>query len=858
MTPPLTRHDDVAAQMERRLGVTLRIFGEGVDPKIAQGLWRQAEVAFLDNPLPSLFKERLFVYLARFCASRYCLARHLVFLLERPAGDATAEGLDAAGCMRLLDHELPRDQALDEVVSRLEEHGDGWPEAGTTLEQDLIDCATHVFLRTRDRERCRAAIRAFVSATEYDQLVALLGFAQLTRSWAEDHPELEVEPDVQAMLNDQEALARWIDERWPAAGSEAGHLDEALSGAEARFGLALDAAQAMIYESDLQTDRIVAMFGVENVLGAEVAPQPRRSWWLERIHPDDLALVSDRLADVGRDDRLRLAYRVRHGDDHWVPVVEHGRVVRSDDAGTRLVGVVIDVSALHAIESELRERTTELEAIVENMADGLIVQDAAGEVVRINHAALEAPGAGSSNREEIDARYLICDGRGRPLPTEAWPLEKAKRFEPFRGDEVTIVDRETGRNWTGLFSGVPARGVDGGPGIFVTTFRDVTERKEAENELRASEERLREVSQRKDEFLAMLGHELRNPLSSIRSAADMLHLMPMEDHRVDRLRRVLDRQSAHMAKLVDGLLDAARVVRGKVRLEKERVHLRDVVVDLVADRRAEAEELGVDLAVKGEGHDVYVVADRMRMTQILDNLLSNALKYNRPGGHVRLEISRDGDDAILRVSDDGAGMSPELIAHLFEPFRQGPQAYHRPEGGLGLGLAVVRGLVERHGGRIAASSAGLNRGSTFEVRLPAAAPEAPSSELDHHNGEGLDVLVVEDEPDYADTLRMLLETLGHRVEVARDGNEALARAAARPPDVVLCDLGLPDGMSGYDVAEALCKRRDTRDAYLVALTGYSRSEDRERAERAGFDDFLSKPAGAETIQAALRRGRRRA
>lgn len=872
--PPPSR-DDLDARIERRLGVLPHLYLALSDPAERAALWAQAEAAYLDNPLPSIFKERLLAYLARFSATRRGLERHLASLMRRPAGDATASPHDADASLALIEHRLPSGEELAAALARLHHeegprrgeasgsdeglrHGDTqreeepWPEPGSLRELDRIACAAHLYLRSKDRPRCRAALRAALSRAAYDHLLALLGYAQLERSWLDEHPELVADPDVEAVLAGDPRLARWIDARWPGGG-ERPPVDEAPGHADARFRLALEAARAMVYESDLERGRIVAAIGLEHLLGEPEGSMPRRSAWLERVHPEDLVAVTDDLALD--EDGFRLHYRVRHRDGRWVYVVEHGRVLR-DDRGRPVghIGVVIDVTELHRIEVALASRTAELETIVDHMADGVVVLDAEGRIDRINRAARASPARAICDPEASGERHLVEGAEGRPLPLSAWPSAKARRFEAFTGEEITLVERTTGRRFTALFSGVAVPDDEGHDRAFVITFRDVTDRVEAAEALRASEQRLRELSQRKDEFLAMLGHELRNPLSSIRSAADMLHLLPMEDHRVERLRRVLDRQSAHMAKLVDGLLDAARVVRGKVRLEKERVNLRDVTLDLVADRRSEAEDLGVDLAVGGGGHDVWVLADRLRMTQILDNLVSNALKYNRPGGHVAVEVEREGEEAVLRVRDDGVGMAPELVAQLFEPFQQGPQAFHRPEGGLGLGLAVVRGLVERHGGQISASSEGLGRGSTFEVRLPAAAPPDARPRAEAQGDHALAVLVVEDERDYADTLRMLLETLGHRVEVARDGREAIVRARAQPPDVVLCDVGLPD-MSGYQVAAALSDHDETRDAYLVALTGFSRTEDRERAERAGFDDFIAKPAGADAIQAALRRGR---
>jgi PAS domain S-box-containing protein len=369
----------------------------------------------------------------------------------------------------------------------------------------------------------------------------------------------------------------------------------------------------------------------------------------------------------------------------------------------------------------------------------------------------------------------------------------------------------------------------------------------------ASRQRAEEADRRKDEFIAMLAHELRNPLAPLRNSLQIIRLADHDPAMMDRARDMMDRQVTHLARMVDDLLDASRITLGKVRLRAERLDLATVARQVVADRRAEADAKGVALDARTPT-DVWVNGDPTRLAQILDNLLTNALKFTPAGGRVEVRIEPTDGQAAMIVRDSGAGIGPDMLPRLFQTFAQADRTLDRSAGGLGLGLAIVKGLTELHGGTVRAESAGLGRGATFTVTIPtrteAPALSAPSPAAARPAARRLKVLVVEDNHDAADSLRILLEVYGYQVQVAHNGPDGVRAAEEYRPDVVVCDIGLP-GMDGYRVARALRENPATAAARLIALTGYGQEEDRRRAREAGFDEHLTKPADPAKLESLL-------
>jgi signal transduction histidine kinase len=368
-------------------------------------------------------------------------------------------------------------------------------------------------------------------------------------------------------------------------------------------------------------------------------------------------------------------------------------------------------------------------------------------------------------------------------------------------------------------------------------------------------ERLQEEARRKDEFLAMLAHELRNPLGPIRHAIEVMGSSGL-DPQSARLRDIIDRQSAHMARLVDELLDLSRLTRQRLELHKVPLDLCALVQETVQDHRSAMERAGLTLVTELERGPLWVEADPTRLSQALSNLLHNSQKFTPPPGRVEVTLRQEGSRALVRVADTGIGIPRELLPRLFEPFSQGDRSLDRSRGGLGLGLALVSGLVTRHGGTVKAESEGEGKGARLSLWLPLlpreagalAGTDAPRL-VQAPSGAGQRVLLIEDNLDGAETLRLMLERGGYEVRVAHDGPQGLALARTWPSDVVICDIGLPGGMDGYAVARALREQRGPR--VLVAVSGYGRAEDKARAQEAGFDVHLTKPVGWARLSEAL-------
>jgi PAS domain S-box-containing protein len=374
---------------------------------------------------------------------------------------------------------------------------------------------------------------------------------------------------------------------------------------------------------------------------------------------------------------------------------------------------------------------------------------------------------------------------------------------------------------------------------------------------------LEEADRRKNQFLAVLSHELRNPLAPIRNSLYVLDRAEPGGEQARRAQAVIDRQVAHMTRLVDDLLDVTRISRGKIQLQRETLDFADVTRRAAEDHLSAFLASGVELEIASPESPVRINGDRTRVAQVMGNLLQNAWRFTPSGGRVSVsvEVDETPGQAIARVRDTGAGIAPEMLPRLFEPFMQADTTLDRSKGGLGLGLALVKGLVEMHGGTVSVESEGLGRGAEFAVRFPLEAAQrvadAPRSLVPV--GGARRVLVIEDNVDAAESLREVLEFGGHLVEVAHTGAAGIEGARAFRPDVILCDIGLP-GMDGYDVARTIRSDPQLRDTTLVALTGYAAPDDVAKAREAGFDLHVAKPPSMQEIQQAvsLRNPERRA
>lgn len=436
------------------------------------------------------------------------------------------------------------------------------------------------------------------------------------------------------------------------------------------------------------------------------------------------------------------------------------------------------------------------------------------------------------NREQSDLfdRYVRVVETGEPHDCEI----------PYEADGIK-----------GWFRNMAVRSGDG----VAVSFSEISERKRAVAATIEANERLREADRRKDEFIAVLSHELRNPLAAISSSLVLLERTEPQSQRFLRAKAVIGRQIGQLSRLVDDLLDVTRINRNKIELHPERLELNDLVRRAVDDYRTEFDRTGVLLCFEPSPEAVWIDADPIRLAQVVGNLLQNSAKFCKGDDRTSVAVSSDPArrDAIIRVTDTGAGVAPELLGSLFQPFMQADTSLSRSKGGLGLGLALVKGLVELHQGEVSASSRGLGHGAEFRVRLPlatqaplVAAPAAPAEQPTVRRR----VLVVDDNLDAADSLQELLSFENHEVEVAYNGFDALEKARRFRPDVLLCDIGLPD-MDGYDVARAFRNDTELQSVLLVALSGYALPDDQRRAREAGFTLHIAKPPRLEQLQALL-------
>ena len=372
--------------------------------------------------------------------------------------------------------------------------------------------------------------------------------------------------------------------------------------------------------------------------------------------------------------------------------------------------------------------------------------------------------------------------------------------------------------------------------------------REMEAEAFARIQELEAALRGRDEFLAVLAHELRNPLAPICSAARLVRALGDSDERLMKASDILERQVAHMSRLVDDLLDTARMTWGRLTLETEAVNAASILSDAVETMQPQFAARRHALAVKLLHAELQVHADPTRLAQVFCNLLGNAAKYTPDGGRIEVEAQRDGDDAVVRIADTGVGIPSSMLSAIFDLFTQVTPAVDRSAGGLGLGLPIVKRLVEMHHGTVHAKSDGPGKGSEFVVRLPLARAVANAQSIGAiaQQRRRQSVLVVDDDTDTCEALGMMLEMLGHETSVAHDGDGALEAAARIRPDMVLLDIGIPD-VDGYEIARRLRKDPDLSSVRLVALTGYGGTEDRRRAVEAGFDAHLVKPVDFDTI-----------
>ena len=503
-------------------------------------------------------------------------------------------------------------------------------------------------------------------------------------------------------------------------------------------------------------------------------------------------------------------------------------------------------SAIEAASRADAERN-KLSALLQAAPVGIVVSDAAGGMLLANAAHRQLWGEREPQATSV-ASFGAWKGwwadhsqrHGRRLRPEEWATSRILAGEEHPRDIVTIESFDVPpQQRTVLITGAPVKDGQGRIAGAVVAQMDISDRIRAEDALR-------QADRRKDEFLAMLAHELRNPLAPISAAADLLALGRAEEDRIQQTSSIIARQVKHMTGLVDDLLDVSRVTRGLVTLDKTRLDARHILADAVEQVRPLIEARRHRLAVHTPPETAFLDGDAKRLVQVVANLLNNAAKYTPEGGDIVLGMAVESGRISISVADNGIGMAPELQPTVFDLFTQATRTSDRAQGGLGIGLALVKRLVELHGGRIAVHSDGIGKGSRFALWLPrlehpdAPAPSQPQPLLASAGGKMLKVLVVDDNADAAKMLGILIEELGHRAFIELHPRAAIERARSEAPDFCLLDIGLPD-MDGFALARLLRSRPETANAVLIAVSGYGQPEDREAAFSAGFDHYFAKP-----------------
>jgi PAS domain S-box-containing protein len=587
------------------------------------------------------------------------------------------------------------------------------------------------------------------------------------------------------------------------------------------------------------SDETYRIFGI-----AKGTPLTYESF-LEAIHPADREIVDKAWKEALAGKHYDIEHRLLVGKEiKWVRELAE---LEFDEHGSLLgaFGTTEDITDIKSAQEALLHERAFLSQVINAAPSLIFVKDRKGRFILGNEALAQCYGTRpecltgltdkdfNANADEV-AHFLQDD------------LDVISSRKPKLIPEEKITCADGAIHWFSTVK-IPLLEDDNSCNKLLGVASDITERKRAEEALLLAD-------RRKDEFLAMLAHELRNPLAPIRNAVQLLKMLEPTDPKLAWSRNVIDRQVTHMARLLDDLLDVARIMQGKIRLNKERFELTEIVNNAVETSRPLIESRGQELIISQTTTPQWVEGDRIRLAQVLSNLLNNAAKYTGEGGKITLSVMRQASDAVIEVRDTGIGISPDILPQIFDLFTQADHSLAHAQGGLGIGLTLVRELVEIHGGTVTASSAGIGQGSVFTVRLPALSVESPVAESVPVQSAlpmpKFRILVVEDYADAAESLTMLLQAEGHEVETADCGMKALERAQAFRPQVVLLDIGLPD-LDGYEVARRLRAAPETRDAVLIALTGYGQIEDRERSQAAGFNHHLLKPVNYEKLSALL-------
>lgn len=859
--------------------VGLKTLGQALRTPITEFFFPEDQSFILNEFLPKVMQEgkaEVEIRFRHFETGEAVWMLYAVFVLkddlDQPIGLATV----SRNTTERKRSEVERERLLKEVESERERLIEVFQRAPSFM--CVLSGPDHVFERANDRYYQLVGHREMVGKTVREALPEVEGqgfFELLDGVFRTGEPYAG--SDVPVLLQRQPEDTpeeRYIDFVYQAVRSPDGAVtgvlvqgvdltdrkraETELRRSEEKRRLALDAAELGAWNIEPATNNLVTDERFRFIFHACTEPITYEEAFAA-IHPDDRQRIHDSVAASTRVDGpapFAEEYRVIHPDGKQRWVFGKGRAnFDATEAGRKLVsfdGTVLDITERKQTQDALREQEQRFRTLVEQVEDyAIFVTDAEGRATSWNEGVLRVLGFTEDEFIGTDIVPSIFRPEDVENGVAQAELDEAATTGTANNDRW-MVRRDGTHFWAaGVTTGLHDE--NGKLLGFLKVMRDQTQRKQMEDELRQLAANLSESDRRKTEFLATLGHELRNPLAPIRTGLEAMKLLENDPEAMIEIRNTMERQVQQMVRLIDDLLDISRITQSKMELRVCRVALSNVIQSAVEATKPFIDEAGHQLAVNLPSQPIFLNADPNRLAQVISNLLNNSAKYTPGSGHISLTVEREGSEVVVTIKDNGLGIPADMLDGIFELFRQIDRPLEKGYSGLGIGLSLVKRLVEMHNGSIEVRSDGPNQGSEFSVRLPILI-ESPTAEFVQEEpaakSEPLRILVVDDNKAAATMLKMVVKMLGNEVLAAHDGQEAIQVAAEFLPDVVLMDLGMPL-MNGYEAARYIRKQSWGQDMLLVALTGWGQDEDRERTKVAGFDHHLVKPAEPAALQQLL-------
>lgn len=569
------------------------------------------------------------------------------------------------------------------------------------------------------------------------------------------------------------------------------------------------------------------------------------------VHPEDWHAIQKTYLQAceHKAAKVKMEFRVKTVDSGYIWVLGQGKIIYNQDGKpVKYYGTHIDITKWKKTEEDLQRYAEELKQkedeslqLIDGFAEGSWIVDRLAGTIKCSEKWAKRIGLDQVPEEERMAYTQTLTHPDDMAGGNSIPHHIELGAERFDLEYRRYI-------WTQTKGKIAYNGQGEAVKVYAATI-DITERKKLEDTLR-------QADQNKNDFLSTLSHELRNPLAAIMMSLALLNRATPGGEQARKAIDIMERQTTQLSHLIDDLLDITRITRNKIQLKKERVEINRLILTVIKDYQAQYEEKDVKLEVELSTDPLLLEADPIRLTQVIGNLLHNAVKFTDKGGRVIIAVAEDIERrcAIVTVQDNGMGIKPEILPLLFQPFMQVDKSLDRNRGGLGLGLAIVKGMVELHGGSVEVYSEGLGRGTKFTLCLPLLELVEPDQDKQPEDkgqiSSSLRILVIDDIPDLAESLCALLCCLGHEVMVAYNGIEGLTKAKEHRPEVIFCDIGLP-GMNGYEVGRNIRADDELRDTFLIALTGYALPEDLDKAMEAGFQRHLAKPVDITKLKLTL-------